>query len=122
MAPIEYEPSLSKTGVNVTPAFVVFHTPPEATATKDLLRFDGTTARPATRSEVNAGPINRIRNSLKVGVDIGSCGRGRAGSCASRTIRGTTTRINPLSFTTDFMQSSGICEHLSIHLRGRDIG
>src|SRR5215213_10496602 len=28
--PIEYDPSLSKTGVQVTPALVVFQTPPEA--------------------------------------------------------------------------------------------
>ena len=31
--PIEYDPSLSNTGVHDTPALVVFHTPPEATAT-----------------------------------------------------------------------------------------
>jgi hypothetical protein len=30
---IEYDASLSKTGVHVVPAFVVFHTPPDATAT-----------------------------------------------------------------------------------------
>ena len=31
--PIEYDPSPSNTGVQVVPALVVFHTPPEAAAT-----------------------------------------------------------------------------------------
>jgi hypothetical protein len=32
-APMEYDPSLSKTGVQVVPLLMVFQTPPEATPT-----------------------------------------------------------------------------------------
>ena len=39
--PIEYEASLSKSGVQVVPAFTVFHTPPEPTATYQVLGFVG---------------------------------------------------------------------------------
>src|SRR4051794_7841926 len=55
---------------------MVFHTPPEATATKYFAGFLGSTAKPITRPEVNAGPIERKRSPLKVGVDIGSRGVG----------------------------------------------
>ncbi len=55
---------------------IVFHTPPEATATKYFAGFFGSTAKPITRPEVNAGPIERKRSPLKVGVDIGSRGDG----------------------------------------------
>ena len=35
--PIEYEPSLSKIGVQVVPLLAVFQTPPEPTATYQVL-------------------------------------------------------------------------------------
>ena len=38
----------------------------------------GSTAKPTTRPEVKAGPIERIRSPLNVGVDIGSRGVGDA--------------------------------------------
>ena len=38
--------------------------------------FLGSTAKPITRPEVKAGPIERKRRPLKVGVDIGSRGVG----------------------------------------------
>ena len=38
----------------------------------------GSTAKPVTRPEVNAGPIERILSPLNVGVDIGSRGVGDA--------------------------------------------
>ena len=78
IAPIEYDASLSKTGVQVVPAFTVFQTPPLATPTKYFAGFFGSTAKPITRPEVNAGPIERKRRPLKVGVDIGSRGVGDA--------------------------------------------
>src|SRR5215217_7662357 len=40
--------------------------------------FVGSTAKPVTRPEVNAGPIERILSPLNVGVDIGSRGVGDA--------------------------------------------
>src|SRR6185295_10784436 len=40
--------------------------------------FAGSTANPLTRPEVKAGPIDRIRSPLNVGVDIGSRGVGDA--------------------------------------------
>ena len=69
---------MSKTGVHVVPELTVFHTPPEATPTKYFAGFFGSTAKPITRPEVNAGPIERKRRPLKVGVDIGSRGDGDA--------------------------------------------
>ncbi len=60
------------------PELIVFHTPPEATPTKYFAGFFGSTAKPMTRPEVKAGPIERKRKPLKVGVDIGSRGVGDA--------------------------------------------
>jgi len=39
--PIEYDGWSSKIGVQVVPAFSVFHTPPEPTATYHVCRFWG---------------------------------------------------------------------------------
>src|SRR5687768_6972451 len=75
---MEYDASLSKTGVQVVPAFTVFHTPPEAAPTKYFAGYFGSTAKPLTRPDVNAGPMDRKRNPLNVGVDIGSRGVGDA--------------------------------------------
>src|ERR1051326_3664214 len=72
IAPIEYEPSRSKTGVQVFPLLMVLHTPPDADATKYFAALFGSTAKPITRPDVKAGPIERNRNPLKVGDDIGS--------------------------------------------------
>src|SRR4051812_44513979 len=78
MAPIEYEPSRSNTGVHAFPLFTVRQTPPEADATKSCDALFGSTAKPITRPDVNAGPSERNRKPLKVGVDMGS--RGAAAS------------------------------------------
>src|SRR3954465_8943029 len=43
--PIEYVVCWSKTGVNVVPAFVVFHTPPAATPMYQVFLSRGFTAR-----------------------------------------------------------------------------
>ena len=64
--PIEYEPCWSKTGVKVLPAFTVFHTPPEATATYQVAGWAGWTARSMTRPEFTAGPISRSSSPVKV--------------------------------------------------------
>ena len=42
------------------------------------VEFDGSTAKPTTRPEVKAGPIDRRRSPLNVGVDMGSRGVGDA--------------------------------------------
>src|SRR5437899_13084916 len=59
MAPIEYEPSRSKTGVHVVPSFTVFQTPPDAEATKKHEGLFASTANPLTRPEVHARPSER---------------------------------------------------------------
>src|SRR5262245_4493567 len=65
MQPIEYEPSPSKTGVQVVPALVVFHTPPEAAVTKYSLGSSGRTAMSLIRPEETAGPIERSSRPAK---------------------------------------------------------
>src|SRR5690242_401512 len=62
--PIEYEASLSKMGVHVVPAFVVFHTPPDATATYHVRLSRGWTAMSAMRPDVSAGPMDRSLSPL----------------------------------------------------------
>ena len=62
--PIEYDASLSKIGVQVVPAFVVFHTPPDATATYHVRLSRGWIAMSDTRPDVTAGPMDRKRNPL----------------------------------------------------------
>src|SRR5712691_5480068 len=67
--PIEYELSPSKTGVQVVPAFSVFQTPPEATATNQRCGFVGSTAMSTMRPEVRAGPIDRKARPDQVSAD-----------------------------------------------------
>src|ERR1051326_966955 len=57
--PVEKEPSPSKTGEKLSPAFTLFHTPPAAVATYQIRLSVGWTAMSATRPEVSAGPIER---------------------------------------------------------------
>ncbi len=64
--PIEYEPSPSKTGVQVVPALVVFHTPPEAAATYQVLGRVGSTAMSTMRPPTVAGPMLRSSRPAKV--------------------------------------------------------
>ena len=49
---MENDPWSSNTGVQVVPALVVFHTPPEATATHQWPRAPGTTAMSPIRPEL----------------------------------------------------------------------
>ena len=53
-------------GVNVVPAFVVFHTPPEAVARYHTRVSLGSTARSTMRPEIMAGPIGRSSRPAKV--------------------------------------------------------
>ena len=59
MQPIEYERSWSKIGVHVVPALMVFHTPPEPTATYQVDGRCGCTTRSAIRPPIRAGPMLR---------------------------------------------------------------
>ena len=58
-APMEKEPSPSKTGAKLSPALTVFQTPPAALPTYQIFLSVGCTAMSAIRPEVRAGPIER---------------------------------------------------------------
>src|SRR5688572_11357591 len=64
--PSEYEPCLSKTGVNVLPRFSVFHRLPADAATYQTLGFFGSIATSEMRPDVSPGPIERNATFLKV--------------------------------------------------------
>src|SRR5690554_2337049 len=57
--PIENDPCPSKIGLNETPPFVDFQTPPADTPTYHVLLSDGWIAMSEMRPEVSAGPIER---------------------------------------------------------------
>src|SRR5262245_41476394 len=61
-------------GFQVVPALVVFHTPPEATATYQVERSRGSTVTSMMRPEVNAGPISRRARPAKVSPERRSLG------------------------------------------------
>src|ERR1041385_2003620 len=94
--PVEKEPSPSKTGEKLSPAFTLFHTPPAAVATYQIRLSVGWTAMSATRPEVSAGPIERnwspeamAANGLEsaAGLVCAAGGTGGAGAglvCAGR--------------------------------------
>src|SRR3954462_15326870 len=54
-------------GVNVVPAFVVFHTPPAATPMYQVFLSRGFTARSVMRPETMPGPIERRRMPFRLG-------------------------------------------------------
>src|ERR1051326_2079437 len=88
--PVEKEPSPSKTGEKLSPAFTLFHTPPAAVATYQIRLSVGWTAMSATRPEVSAGPIERnwspeamAANGLESAAGFG-WGAGGAGALAAR--------------------------------------
>src|SRR4029079_8796876 len=64
--PMENEPWPSKTEDQVVPALVVFHTPPEAAATYQVLGFVGSTATSTMRPPTTAGPMLRSSRPAKV--------------------------------------------------------
>ena len=61
MHPIEYTPWASKIGVHVVPAFSVFQTPPDPTATYHVARRFGCMTMSLMRPDMRAGPM--LRNS-----------------------------------------------------------
>src|SRR5258708_27726579 len=67
--PIEYEPSVSKTGEKLVPAFSVFQTPPEAAARNQRCGLVGSTAMSTIRPDVRAGPIDRRARPDHVSLD-----------------------------------------------------
>ncbi len=84
--PSEYDPPSSKIGWKLTPWLTVFHKPPDAVATYQMLRFRGSTATSAMRPEVKVPVMLRIASSvISSGVS-----RGADPCCASSvmTIRG----------------------------------
>src|ERR1044071_6215448 len=60
--PIEYEGCASNTGVHVVPALTVFQTPPEWTATYQVLLLESGTATSPILPEGAAGPMLRSRS------------------------------------------------------------
>src|SRR5256885_9703054 len=52
-------PPLSNTGWKLMPRFVVFHRPPNALATYQMLEFFGSMAMSATRPVTRPGPMDR---------------------------------------------------------------
>src|ERR1041385_307066 len=63
--PIEYDACASNTGVQVVPAFTVFQTPPEWTATYQVLFSSGWIATSPIRPDGAAGPRFRSRSPAK---------------------------------------------------------
>ena len=72
MSPIVDTPSLSKTGSQVVPLFVVFHTPPEATPTYTMFGLLSTTAKSSMRPPMTAGPISRNSSALNFSIEAES--------------------------------------------------
>src|SRR5262252_2716543 len=72
MSPMVETPSLSKTGSQLVPLFVVFQTPPEAVPTYTMLGLPSTTAKSSMRPPITAGPISR--NSRFLNLSVGFCG------------------------------------------------
>src|SRR3989441_3082196 len=72
MSPIVDTPSLSNTGSQVVPLFVVFHTPPDAVPTYTMFGLLSTTAKSSMRPPITAGPISR--NSRFLNLSAGFCG------------------------------------------------
>ena len=66
--PMEMTRWLSKTGRKVVPLLVVFHMPPAADATKNVLEGDGMAAKSEIRPIVLAGPTSRHRKAARVVV------------------------------------------------------
>src|SRR5262245_65737638 len=102
MQPTEYDPWLSKIDFQVIPRLVVFHTPPDAIATYQTLRFLGSTAMSPMRPGVMHGPIGRSPSAFMPAVlkGTGSFARGggaRAGSCAVEVWTSASARVRKLA-------------------------
>src|SRR5690242_5595432 len=71
MSPTVETPSLSKTGSQVVPLFVVFQTPPEAVPTYTIFGLLSTTAKSSMRPPITAGPISRNSRLLNFSAGFG---------------------------------------------------
>ena len=71
MSPIVDTASLSNTGSQVVPLFVVFHTPPDATPTNTMSGLLSTTAKSSMRPPITAGPISRNSRLFNLSVGLG---------------------------------------------------
>src|SRR5580693_2272855 len=71
MSPMVDTASLSNTGSQVVPLFVVFHTPPDAVPTYTMFGLLSTTPKSSMRPPITAGPISRNSKffSFSVGLD-----------------------------------------------------
>jgi hypothetical protein len=65
MAPKDTLPSFSNTGLQVVPAFSVFHAPPEADAAKMTRVSRGSTAKAVILPLVIVGPSSRQARALR---------------------------------------------------------
>ena len=72
-SPIASSPLVCKSGVNVAPLLVVFHTPPCAVPTYQIAVFFSYTARSEMRPDMIAGPIERkwsLSNCCATGAPV----------------------------------------------------
>ena len=81
--PMEYDPWPSKTGVQVVPAFSVFHTPPEPTATYQVCRLRGWMAMSLMRPDMMAGPMLRKASPARSSAVSRGAGAALAAGLAS---------------------------------------
>ncbi len=72
MSPMVDTPSFSKTGSQVVPLFVVFHTPPEAAPTYTMFGLPSTTAKSSMRPPMTAGPSSRNSSALNLSIETSS--------------------------------------------------
>src|SRR5687768_3566963 len=63
----------SKIGVNVTPRFTVFQSPPNAVATYHTLEFFGSISMSAIRPVTRPGPIERSAMPFNASAFSGAC-------------------------------------------------
>src|SRR5215470_811717 len=111
MSPMVETPSLSKTGSQLVPLFVVFQTPPEAVPTYTMLGLPSTTAKSSMRPPITAGPISR--NSRFLNLSVGLCGSpGAAVVCTSIATRNAPQARN-------FRRALDVCFISSPYAQGR---
>src|ERR1051325_10425019 len=99
--PSEYDPPSSKMGCQFNPRLVVFHSPPDAVATYQTLRFRGSTATSAIRPEENVPVMLRTwRSRTRSAVNFGEEGccpdKNRARGASKRARRIDMRKVYPV--------------------------
>src|SRR5580693_6491349 len=96
MSPMVDTASLSNTGSQVVPLFVVFHTPPDAVPTYTMLGLLSTTPKSSMRPPITAGPISRNSKffSLSVTLDWPADPPGKVNASARQNILGAKIILN----------------------------